>query len=204
MQHSTRLRQQVRELQRQVDELNANSGRGKLPAPRDEQDARRQAPNKTDSLDDDPAQPPATEAANSLGFDRNPAEGKTHAVASLVNQAIPVSASLAALVSQQRQGNSDRRNVNNNRRDRGNDDRWSNNRWNGNNWQRYRNNYRNYNPYDNDGYGYAPYYRSPYLGNSYYRYGGRPYYYNPRAGYGAGYGLRNGLRIGPNFGIYWY
>jgi len=47
----------------------------------------------------------------------------------------------------------------------------------------------------------TPLYRSPRYGNSYYRYGGRPYY-GPGYGYGAGWG-RRGVQLG-NFGVYWY
>lgn len=48
----------------------------------------------------------------------------------------------------------------------------------------------------------GPRYYSPYVqpGYSYYRYGGRPYYYGGQYGYGP----RGGVRFGPNFGIYWY
>ncbi len=50
------------------------------------------------------------------------------------------------------------------------------------------------------GYGYnMPLYRSPRYGNSYYRYGGRPYYGNFGRNYGFGQG---GVRIG-NFGVWW-
>ncbi|TWU05830.1 PDZ domain-containing protein [Stieleria varia] len=44
-----------------------------------------------------------------------------------------------------------------------------------------------------------PLYRSPRYGNSYYRYGGRPYYGNFGRSYGYG---RSGFRIG-NFGVWW-
>jgi serine protease Do len=67
----------------------------------------------------------------------------------------------------------------------------------------YRGNDYNRTPY-RSGYrpGYPPIYRSPGSGNSYYRYGGRPYYYG---GYGRnyGYGFRSGIQIGRNFGVYW-
>jgi hypothetical protein len=65
------------------------------------------------------------------------------------------------------------------------------------------NNYYNRTPYRSGyRYGYPPIYRSPGSGYSYYRYGGRPYYYG---GYGRpyGYGFRSGIQLGRNFGIYW-
>lgn len=56
---------------------------------------------------------------------------------------------------------------------------------------------------------YPPVYRSPYYGNSYFRNGGQNYYYgnpNYRYGYGgySGYGRGTGLRVSPNLGFYWY
>ena len=47
----------------------------------------------------------------------------------------------------------------------------------------------------------SPLYRSPQYGNSYYRYGGQPYYGNFGRGYGSGYS-RPGIQLG-NFGVYW-
>ncbi|WP_430453318.1 PDZ domain-containing protein [Rhodopirellula europaea] len=66
---------------------------------------------------------------------------------------------------------------------------WNN--YNNNDWRnRYQSQYR------------SPLYRSPQYGNSYYRYGGQPYYGNFGRGYGSGYN-RPGIQLG-NFGVYWY
>jgi serine protease Do len=67
----------------------------------------------------------------------------------------------------------------------------------------YRGNYYNQTPYSS-GYrsGYPSIYRSPGYGNSYYQYGGRPYYYG-NYGRSYGYGIRSGIQIGRNFGVYW-
>jgi serine protease Do len=56
---------------------------------------------------------------------------------------------------------------------------------------------------------YPPIYRSPYYGNSYFRNGGRYFYYgnpnfNRNYGYGYGYPRGSGLRLNPNMGFYWY
>lgn len=61
----------------------------------------------------------------------------------------------------------------------------------------------NWNRYYNQRYLFPPVYSSPFYGNSYYNYGGRPYYYG---GYGRnyGYGLRSGIQLGRGFGYYWY
>ena len=65
------------------------------------------------------------------------------------------------------------------------------------------NHYYNRTPYRSGyRYGYPPIYRSPGSGNSYYRYGGRPYYYG-NYGRSYGYGIRSGIQIGRNFGVYW-
>ncbi len=82
-----------------------------------------------------------------------------------------------------------------NQRDRS----WDNRNRGSRSWyDNYRRNYR---------YTYPPIYRSPYYGNSYYRQGGRYYYYGNRNvnryPYGYGYG-RSGLRFGLNLGNFWY
>ncbi|WP_146578297.1 hypothetical protein [Neorhodopirellula pilleata] len=89
----------------------------------------------------------------------------------------------------------------------GDRERWDGNRdrWNGDRgrWNRGRD-------WDNDYYDWRSRYRSGYHsglnrsprhGNSYYRYGGRPYYGNFGRGYGYGYD-GGGLRFG-NFGVWW-
>jgi len=76
---------------------------------------------------------------------------------------------------------------------RGSDYRSRSNRQWDNNYYDWRNQYRS---------GYrTPLNQSPRYGNSYYRYGGQPYYRNYGGGYGYGYG-RPGVRIG-NLGVYW-
>lgn len=76
----------------------------------------------------------------------------------------------------------DQRNWNRNRRSNTNYYDWNN---------RYRSNYR------------SPLYSSPRYGNSYYQYGGQPYYRNyGNRGFGSGFS-RPGLQFG-NLGVYWY
>lgn len=78
---------------------------------------------------------------------------------------------------------------------------WSGSDWSGSDWNRGRSWDHNYNDWQNryrSGYRY-PLYQSPRYGNSYYRYGGRPYYGNFGRNYGFG---RGGVRIG-NLGVWW-
>lgn len=176
------LRQQIRELQHRLDELNGARGDGA---------ARRDGASRSGSSNQGQLPAPGANVDASLSPRGQPvpqiADAATEPGVQLA--AFPIDAALGSLVAAPQLG----ANQLGAQRGRNNRD------W--NNWQRYRN---YYNRNGNQFYNYSPYYRSPYYGNSYYRYGGRQYYYSPRFGYGYGYGLRNGLRLGPNLGVYWY